>query len=54
MHGGIAEFFCEQPLFTKKTSKFSAREIASTVAAAFAVAGLLWVLVSDITLYALA
>jgi signal transduction histidine kinase len=41
-------------LFTKKTSKFSAREIGSTVAAAFAVAGLLWVLVSDITLYALA
>ncbi|HEY3518766.1 MAG TPA: PAS domain-containing sensor histidine kinase [Gammaproteobacteria bacterium] len=41
-------------MFTKKTSKFSAREIASTVAAAFAVAGLFWVLVSDITLYALA
>jgi signal transduction histidine kinase len=40
-------------LFTKKTSKFSAREIASSVAAAFAVAGLLWVLVSDITLYTL-
>jgi signal transduction histidine kinase len=45
-------FFCEQSLFTEKTSKFSARGIASTVAAAFAAAGLLWVLVSDITLYA--
>jgi two-component system, OmpR family, phosphate regulon sensor histidine kinase PhoR len=47
-------FFCEQPLFTRKTSKFSAREIAYTVAAAFAVAGFLWVLVSDLTLYAFA
>jgi two-component system, OmpR family, phosphate regulon sensor histidine kinase PhoR len=35
-------------------SKFSARGIASTAAAAFAAAGLLWVLVSDIALYALA
>ena len=51
---GSPFFFFEQPLFTKKTSKFSAREIASSVAAAFAVAGLLWVLVSDITLYMLA
>ena len=41
-------------MFTEKTSKFSARGIASTVAAAFAVAGLLWVLISDITLYGLA
>ena len=47
-------FFCEQPLFTKKTSKFSAREIASSVAAAFVVVGLSWVLVSDIALYSLA
>lgn len=46
-------FFCEQPLFTEKTSKFSARGIATTVAAVFAVAGLLWVLISDIALYAL-
>jgi hypothetical protein len=38
-------------LFTEKTRKFSARGIASTVAAAFAAVGLLWVLISDITLY---
>lgn len=47
-------FFCEQGLFTEKTRNFSARGIASTVAAAFGAIGLLWVLVSDIVLYAFA
>jgi signal transduction histidine kinase len=55
-HAGVRAFpvmWAEQ-LFSERFSDLSARGIALTVAATFAVGGLLWVLLTDLLLYGLA